>query len=27
VQLCGAAVRGAWHLLVGRLQKAMYGLL
>ena len=27
VQLCGTAVRGAWHLLVGRLQKAMYGLL
>jgi hypothetical protein len=27
VQLCGAGVRGAWHLLTGRLQKAVYGLL
>jgi hypothetical protein len=27
LQLCGAGVRGAWHLLTGRLQKAMYGLL
>jgi len=27
LQLCGAGVRGAWHLLTGRLQKAVYGLL
>ena len=27
MQLCGAGLGGAWHLLVGRLQKAVYGLL
>ena len=27
LQLCGSAVWGAWHLLAGRLQKAIYGLL
>jgi hypothetical protein len=26
-QLCGAGVLGVWHLLTGRLQKAMHGLL
>ncbi len=27
LQLCGAGMLGAWHLLAGRLQKAIYGLL
>jgi hypothetical protein len=27
LQLCGAGMLGAWHLLAGRFQKAVYGLL